>query len=245
MISLVIINWRRTSNVERLVRSYSCYAMIREILVVCNSEGVPEVSSSEAHVVVIRASEDLGLYSRFAAASLARNRCILLADDDLLVPEATLQVLHAAWARRPEIVHGLHGRKVREGYTPGTVYGDVEVVLTRFALVDRRYCAIALSHIDAFEHLDAEPRGNGEDIILSFVAMDASGVLNRAHRLPHENIPDGCSDDDSVGPLAIHKRFPRHWEHRSQIVAICRHRFSHRRFMRLRTLVKRTASFFF
>jgi hypothetical protein len=168
--------------------------------------------------VLVEASRDLGLYSRFAAASLSPTEAIFHTDDDLAVPEATLTALYRRWDGARLSCHGLFGRVAFPSYRYGNVFGPVEVVLTRAVVCSRRVNKVALAATEYFTDLQSVPKGNGEDIILSFASMSLSRRPNVAYSLPMTNYPDQAA-------LAIHRRWPGHLRHRRRVVRRCRQVF--------------------
>ena len=222
MITIVMLNWRRPKYVEINVAQYFAYRLVSEILIFSNT-GLPlDFTFLPKQPTVISATTDLGLYTRFTTAVLGHNECVMHVDDDLLIPEATVNRLYSAWCENRQVCHSLHGRKVTNGYVRENVYGHVEVVLTRCLMVTRDLCAHALTHVHHFDDLTCEPYGNGEDIILSFTALKRSGQLNRAYHLPYDNHPGYADGESGQDTLSIHKRWNGHEEHRSRLVNRCR-----------------------
>lgn len=224
MISLVMLHWARPAYVTELLTKYSRYQKVSEVLLFANSPP-PCLAAVHPAPTVIHATRDLGLYSRFAAAALASNPCILLVDDDLFVPEATLNSLFDYWSADAAVCHALQGRDVSDGYAPRDAFGQVEVVLTRCLMASRSLCIAALQHAHAFDDLHPEPQGNGEDILLSFTAMAESGRRNVAYRLPFENLPGYGEVEHNANTVAIHKRWPHHFDHRERLIERCRRHF--------------------
>jgi hypothetical protein len=226
MLTVVMLNWARPGNVWRNVVRYSSYGIVRKIF--CFNNGARLVGTSELppKCVVVEASEDLGLYTRFAIATLAPTDAICHTDDDIGVPEETLLALYEKWRNAPLRCHGLYGRYASDRYSRGNVFGDVDVVLTRAVVCGARTNLTALGVRRQFDDLVCQPSGNGEDIVLSFAAMSLSGARNSAYRLPAEDYPDeiaACRE-----PVAIHRRWADHYEHRNRVVERCRAVFSSR-----------------
>ena len=107
MITGVILNWKRPANVERIVAGWRAGGLVTEAFI-WNNNGASPLRHDWAKVV--NAGQDLGLYTRFAAACLAQHECVLIQDDDLELPVESLRTLLAAWERDPDIVHGVFGR---------------------------------------------------------------------------------------------------------------------------------------
>ncbi len=221
MITLIILNWRRPRNMEHLIARYRAYGCISEIMIVCNGGSPFTLPAGSKSPVTIRCSTDLGLFTRFAAAALAQNPCVLHVDDDLQIPRTTIEELYRQWVRDPDCCHGLHGRAGHGAYDMSNIHGKVPVVLTRCLMTSRTTSARALSHAHAIDIPTAVPRGNGEDIILSFTAMMYSGRLNRAFPLPYTELEEDA-DDGVAETTSIHRRWSGHVAHRTEILRRCR-----------------------
>jgi len=213
-LTAILLNWKRPDNVRRIVQEYERYAAITRIVVFNNGARLDGLRSSK--LVLVEASSNMGLYPRFAMAGLAQTEAIFHTDDDLLVPEGTLLTLYDHWTRAPFTCQGVQGRRADErGYNGENVWGEVEVVLTR-ALVSHRITNLrALELTPRFADLACVPMGNGEDILLSFVASSLSGRKNMAHKLPFQELPDKGRS------VAISVCWPDHYKHRSAVVRRC------------------------
>ena len=168
--------------------------------------------------MVVNAAQDMGLYTRFAAACLANNDCVLIQDDDLELPTESLRALVNAWHDDPDIIHGVFGRAPKsDGSYARKIGGETEcpVVLTRVLVAHRRYASrfFQVASIFCDVQRDGEPRGNGEDIVFSYVAMRESGRLNRVHRMAFNELPS---------PHSIHRRDRKsHIAHRTRLIRAC------------------------
>lgn len=233
MISVVLLSWQRIPAVRRICAQLAGYGLVDEVIV-WNNNPAEHLALPGPKMRVINSSRDLGLFTRFAAASLARNPCILFHDDDLDAPEAVLNQLYVEWARRPGVCHTLFGRNSSAAgqYTTDLAFGPVEIALTRYTMVDRKICAHALAHTPRFTDLPGVPVGNGEDIILSYAAMDIAGRPNQAHRLPANELGQDAA--------SIHLRYPAHIAHRTQIIARCREVFAVRAVLWQHALVRQS-----
>jgi hypothetical protein len=215
MISLVMLSWERIDNIISNINQYSTYKLIDEIIVFNNNNKHTLRGIENNKLTLIESSKDLGLYTRFAASGLARNECIMHCDDDLFIPEITVNKLYEYWVNSPTLCHGTQGRFVVDDYNQNEVFGDVQIVLTRCLLVSRTNCLATFKFTLNFEDLYGVPKGNGEDIILSFVSMHNSGKLNRVYNLPYLDYFDKVN-------IAIYKRWNQHIEHRTKVVKRCK-----------------------
>lgn len=216
-LTVVMLNWKRPTNVVRFASAYKAMPCVSEVVVAdcggaCPPLGLP------ADVRHVAFDWDPGLPARLAVAGLARTEAVLLADDDIEVPGATVATLFEAWREVRWQLVGLFGRRPSPSgvYSVADVYGEVPIVLTRAVMCSRSLCCRALYHaVEMARVLGGEPFGNGEDIVLSHVAMALSGRLNHAHPLPYQNVSyDDCH--------AISVRYPGHKAHRTRVVAWCR-----------------------
>lgn len=223
-LTVVLLNWARPGNVRRLADQYLRMAVVADV-VVFDCSGSFDPGPLNDRVVLVRAAYggDPGLVARFAAAALARTRDVLLADDDIEVPGPTVDRLYARYRAVPaRPIVGLFGRcPAADGtYSIANCHGDVPVVLTRAAVVSRDDCCRAADFVhDMVAELGGEPYGNGEDIILSYVASHAHNrPPNVALDLPYKN----AGYDDAN---AISVRYRGHEQHRTRVVRWCRRRF--------------------
>src|ERR1700740_3634278 len=106
--TVVILNWQRPANVRAIVDCYVGYRRVAEIIV-WNNNGDQTFTYDHPKVRVIH-SDDLGLNTRWSAALLAEYPCVIVADDDLLADEATIESLIESYRRDPDRAYTLHGR---------------------------------------------------------------------------------------------------------------------------------------
>jgi hypothetical protein len=224
MLTVVVLNWARPDNVLRNLIRYSSYNIVRQILCFNNGPRLEGATALPSKCVLVEASHDLGLYTRFAIATLSATDAIFHTDDDVGVPASTMEALYENWRRSPLICHGLYGRSATDRYVRGNVFGAVEVVLTRALICGARINLAALAVRRQFDDLICEPSGNGEDIVLSFAAMSLAGTRNRAYRLQAEDYPDEIANGRQ--PVSIHNRWSGHYDHRTRVVERCRAVFS-------------------
>ena len=216
-ICVVMMHAFRPERVKALAFHYLAMAGVAQLLV-ADSGRSPLVLQPHDRLRTLRMSHDPGLYLRFAAAALAPADPVLLVDDDIEIPEATICELHRRWAAQPGGVHGIFGRAPGATYEPRDVHGPCEIVLTRCAMASRRLCALALANgLELLRTCPGEPRGNGEDIVLSYTALANGADANYAHRLPYAN----AGHNDAV---SISVRNASHRAHRTAVVAWCRGR---------------------
>lgn len=214
MITGVLLNWKRPHNVARILESWYCGGLVTEAIVWNNNPDSPLPPHSWASV--INTSRDLGLYTRFLIAQLAVHECVLIQDDDLVLPDESLRRLHEEWLGQPDILHGVFGRAPKpDGTYKINLLGDTEapMVLARALLSHRRHFSTFFQELPVFENMqrDTIPFGNGEDIILSYVVRAQSGRLNRIHAVGVEELP--CPDP-------IYAR-PGHHGHRTRLLQFC------------------------
>lgn len=223
MISVVSLHWKRTENTHTLLKSLQECRLVDDVIVWNNN---PEVRfQAEPWVRVINTSEDFGLCTRMGAALYANNECVLTIDDDNVVPQHTIYALFEAFQREPEIIHSLDGR----GPTASNEYAkkivpaadesiaEAPISLTRCAMFKQEYAALYfLMRGKIQKDLEHPTRGNGEDILLSYIARQAAnGRLHKIHSLPRSELP---------APHAIHRR-PGHREFRTRLMRRCQERF--------------------
>lgn len=210
MLTAVILNWRRPDNVRRIVASYD-RSVVSNVLVWDNAN-----TREEFGCPTVR-SDDLGLYTRFALGLLAPTEGVLIQDDDIELGRETVQALEHVWSRDRTILHGLFGRRPKPDGSYAIDHdmrnGEVEVVLTRALVVSKKLLAAFFLYLPDFDEVqrDSRPHGNGEDIILSYVAMRESCSANRTYHFNKRELP---------APHAIHAR-SGHGSHRTRLMRFC------------------------
>ncbi|MCA9188937.1 MAG: hypothetical protein KDA99_25110 [Planctomycetales bacterium] len=216
MITGVVLNWTRPENVRQIVSSWESTGLVSEALVWNNN---PQVVLKEMRrATIVNVNQDRGLYTRFAAMCLASNDCVLIQDDDLEIPKVALEKLYAAYRADPEILHGVFGRAPKkDGSYARTVCGDAEapIVLTRVLLAQRMYASRFFAVAAKFQPVQcqAQPSGNGEDIIFSYAVRERTRRLHRVHAVSIRELP--ARD-------AIHRRnWQNHVFHRTRLLRAC------------------------
>jgi hypothetical protein len=214
--TVVLLSWKRPANVKTILDAYTRYRRVAEIIVWNNN---PDLTFSYGHAKVrsINSSE-LGLSTRWAAALLASHDCVIVADDDLIVDEATIDQL-IEWCRRdPDRAYSLHGRNP----TPDNEYAvhvdkvseptEAVMHLTRATCLDRRHVPhyfLALEELG----ISIDPaKGGGEDIVMSFALTRATGKRPLV-------VPGTYRDLLAVGGLA--NRYGSQRERRTLIMRRC------------------------
>ena len=194
MFSIVMMNWKRPDNTCKIVHLYKDLEQVGQIYVMDNSGSLSLSDFSEgsqSKLTLITSSSDLSLFSRFSVGALVKTNAVLYCDDDIIVPTRVLAELYNYWRSAPDVVHGLFGRALppNMNYNTTNVVGVCTVVLTRMAVTSRFISAAALTNCIRMEQdgLAGDPRGNGEDIVLSYTAMALSNRGNRAYKLPFTN----------------------------------------------------------
>jgi hypothetical protein len=214
--TVILLNWQRPSNMRTILDAYTRYRRVAEIIVWNNN---PELTFTYEHPKVRSVnSAELGLNTRWAAALLASHGCIIIADDDLVADEDTIDRL-IEWCRRdPDRAYTLHGRNP----TPDNEYAvhvdhvrqPIEAVmhLTRLVCLDRRHVPhyfLALEELG----LRIDPAsGGGEDIVMSFALARATSkrplVVPGTYR-------------DLLAPSGIANRYGPQRQHRTLIMRRC------------------------
>ena len=214
MLTAIVLNWKRPQNMPRILDSLRQSDLVTEIIVWNNN---PEtVFTAGNDIIVVNTSRDLGLNTRFAAALLARNDAILFLDDDMVLAPDKIEQLYLNWKETPDVCHAAYGRRCGAGpYNKVDAWGEVDVVLTKAVIVHRGICLRATVNTQILSDLPGRPDGNGEDILLSFTAMSMSGKPNQTHNL-------SVTEEPQDPKIAISKREPTHFEHRTKVLERCR-----------------------
>jgi len=215
MISLVSLHWKRTENTHLIVDGLKNHPLISEVIV-WNNNSETHLKCSEG-IRVVNSSDDFGLNTRFAAALLAANDCILTVDDDIFPHKDTVSELFRCWQDEPDVLHTLHGRAPTQENTYAVDvlasgdYAEAEISLTRCTMYHKQHASRYFLIQPQVRDREHSTPNNGEDIILSYIARSISGKMNRVYSF---------SSSELHAPHAIHHR-SGHREYRTHLMRRC------------------------
>jgi len=210
---------------------------VGEVLL-CHSNPRTQFSYSHPKVKNIDAiveNTERGLALRFYFCYMAASyEYVIIVDDDQEVTPTAIDTLLQTFAAHPDRIVGRYGRtyspnwdRRNHGYNTRTVFGNVEVVLTKFLVAPRDFCGNFLRYESIVQDLlpESHPLWNGEDIFFSLVA-------NHVNRVPMEGpyrnmavffggVSEASNDykDDDAGVHDISGNMDRHvwyravWSH--------------------------------
>lgn len=237
-LSVVFLNWKTPELVKELLEQYLSYNFVDDI-VVWNNNSDAKFEFRHPSVKIVNTKFDSGLDSRYAAATLTNNEHVLIHDNDLMLPSLSLRMLFVRYLGSPDIIHACaQGRNVSRGYNQKNVYGDVDIVLTRCQIMNKKYIPEFFKAVNQFDYIRKYCCGNGEDIIMNYVVRSVSKKRNRAYNFPRAELID-----ESGKKFAIYKR-PFHNEVRNEITKKCKHVFVRQSevFMQNQNLVKKISA---
>ena len=217
-VTLVMLSWKRIDNLIAAIEEEFDGTLISEVIVWNNNPDEDLSGRLPENVRLIQTSEDFGMRTRFGAALFARNDCILLHDDDLIIPTSSIQTLYNHWTDTPEIMHGIFGRIPKTDNTYGIpIYqGVCEMVAGRCMMLHRQYCAdfFTMEGEMLAQEDHSAPQGQ-EDILMSYFVADKSGRHNKVHRVPIRELLSKESICDRPG----------HYEQRTEFMQKCQEKF--------------------
>jgi len=214
--TVVMLCWRRHANVRQIAETYAAFPRVGDIIIWNNNAAEP-FFLAHPKVRCIN-SDELGLNARWAALLFARHSCVIVADDDLVCDEETINRFIDAHHSDPDRTYALHGRqptatneyalKVDRVMAPT----EADIHLTRLACTNRRFAPKYFELLPQIG-IDIEPAtGGGEDIAFSYIVRHLTG--KRPVILPG-------SYTDLVGAHAIANRTGSQWDNRTQIMRRC------------------------
>lgn len=223
--SLVLLAWNRPDNVNTIIQQYAGYACVGEIIVWNNNKHRFVSDLGLDKVKVINCSADCGLNSRFVAASMCLNDCVLVHDDDLLMSEANIQNLMNHFKKDYSRIYTYEGRNLLNGQYVYTFEGDARlervsspveatITLTRAACFERKY-ASRYMEMQATLFYDTELNLNGEDIVFSYLVAHLSS--KKPMVLPLKD-PAGYTDLPITEKISTR---PQHLERRTELAQRC------------------------
>ena len=191
LISVVLYGSKHLSRVNELLELYNQMMLVGEILVVNNDATSPfeKNDRTDSKVTVVNACGSLGPYSRFAVGAQASFPAVLLTDDRIFLPQATLTALHKGWWSDPSILHGvMDDAESLKGSRRKTVV-PCDVMRTRGVLTTVLDCFRSICYASRYNSEYAGKRGrDGVDRLLSHVVSSVTRRPNLAYRLPVEEL---------------------------------------------------------
>lgn len=201
-ITAILLSWRRTQNMPRIIEELARSPRIAEIMLWNNN---PEVSLHFPGVTVINSPRNFLCFARYSLVPLAAHHTIWFQDDDLLIRKDQIEVIYGAYAADPGRIYGIKGRNLVNGlYSADDVYGECDIVLGQAMLFHR-----GLLH-QAFAPLGSlPPEVTEDDIIFSLASHMRPCAVDVG---PIEDL--GSHDDAALW------RQPGHFERRQRAVEL-------------------------
>jgi hypothetical protein len=191
-----MMSWVRPENLNKIIETYDGYEVVGEIIVWNNNKHLFASDLGLNKVKVLNCSVDFGLDSRFVGSMLAKNRCVIVHDDDLILSERNIKNLVRNFEMDHTRIYTYEGRVPQGGeYTcvpgPGRVEDvaeptEVPISLTRSACFDRLYAAEYAKLCDTMFY-DVYTNLNGEDIVFSYLTSHLSGKMPMVLPVPDKD----------------------------------------------------------
>lgn len=133
-----------------------------------------------------------GLTLRFYSALEAKNKHLIIMDDDIIPDKETIEFLKERIEEDDERIYGLYGRNLddKDKYNYTNCFGTLPIVLTRCLITSKEMCSYFINNFRIYENdliKNSKPYWNGEDILFSFLSIEKFGKLPKAYDLKHEN----------------------------------------------------------
>lgn len=197
MITLCMLNWNRPEILrDAILPTMARYAMIDEIIVSHGREDTRfDFETPDARVVMRddwgEVNREYGIARRWLCWELARNETVLSLDDDLLLPETSVEFLWRGVCGRPGVMHGTVHMPGADSYMPREA-GDAMSVSGAY-LAPRALGRACLERAgeaedDVRDPFKAFPLWDGDDVFASLIARRISGRSNVAHRVLYRNL---------------------------------------------------------
>ena len=188
MISLIILNWKRPSNIKDKILPYiENNYLIDEIIISHGREDtIFEYQSSVKNIIHREDSElnnTFGLSLRFLAALTSKNKFIMFMDDDEIIANDEIEKCYHQIKNNKNIgIIGKYGRKLYKNgneylYNFHNVQGISDIILTKFMILKKKLIYDFFDNSLFIEHLqkNAKPFWNGEDIFISLLSRKRYG----------------------------------------------------------------------
>jgi len=115
-LSVVILNWKRTANLEKILESIKNNTVQPDRVYVFNNN--PDVQLESLNATVINSGENFGCQMRHAFALGVDTLHFLFIDDDLMIKPTTIASFTNWGEKYPEAILGYWGRKLGHDKSP-------------------------------------------------------------------------------------------------------------------------------
>lgn len=197
LISIVILNFSRPAYIKNeIIPKLEKMDKVDEIIISHGKEKTYFKSKCSKVVNLKHWGKDFndkyGLTLRFLSASQAKNKYVMIMDDDIIPTEETVNFLLERIEEDDERIYGLYGRNIdKEGHYSYTNYfGEVPIILTRCMVTSREMCNYFMENFRKYENeliTASKPYWNGEDILFSLMSVQKNSKLGKAYDLKHTN----------------------------------------------------------
>jgi len=190
--SAILLSWKRTGNVERIITNLRKWTRIGEIILWNNDY---EKSLKFPGATVINADRNFGSLARYGLVPLAAHDTIWFQDDDMLIDQAQFERVFAAYAANPARIYGCRGRNLANGrYVMENAYGECDIIVSQTMLFHRSL----LHHL--FRFLGCLPLpGRADDIAFSLACPSRHVAVN-----VEPIVELGWDDDNAQWRMAGH-----------------------------------------
>jgi hypothetical protein len=190
-LSVVILNFNRPDFVKNnIVPALKKNNYVDEIIISHGKEETAftlEKTKNYKHWNKI--NENYGLSRRFLTARKAKNKHVIIMDDDIIPSNDTIEFLFER-IKEDERVYGIYGRNITDGYNITNCFGKVHIVLTRCLITTKEMCDYFMKNFRKFEDenvKNSKPYWNGEDILFSLLSIEKYKKLPISYDLKHYN----------------------------------------------------------
>ena len=175
MFSLIILNYKRPKNVIQILDNMKYFKCIDEIII-SNGNIDNSINYIDEKIKIYNDYNILNsIYSldlRFICGLRAKNDNIIIIDDDIYIEEEELNKLITEYNNNHKRIIGCFGRNIYKGYACKNEFDEVDIVLTKLLLCQKKLCSLFFICKTLIENIYKKgiPYGNGEDIFFSFIS---------------------------------------------------------------------------
>ena len=197
-LSVVILNFNRPQYIKNdIIPKISQYrTIIDEIIISHGKEETFFETPKENNIKHLKhwgkGNKEYGLALRFLSALEAKNKNLIIMDDDIIPSKDTFEFLREKIEEDDQRIYGIYGRNIDQddNYSYTNCFGTTPIVLTRCLVTTKKMCEYFLNNFRHYENdliKNSKPYWNGEDILFSFLSIEKHGKLPKAYDLKHQN----------------------------------------------------------
>tara|TARA_B100000902_G_C27287589_1_gene905301 strand:- start:9 stop:749 length:741 start_codon:yes stop_codon:yes gene_type:complete len=175
-ITVVICNYARPDNVEKIIKELINNSYIDEIIVTHGKAETYRDFEGAKNIKNYEINSKYGGTQRFFAALESSNEKIIFLDDDHIPSESLIMDMRKLSNEDPDQIYGPYKRRcLKTGYSYNSTKDNYNVILTGLVMTSKNVVNSYMKNFDKYSETLEKTHGNGEDLTFNHSFIDNYG----------------------------------------------------------------------